>query len=274
MASAEEFLAHIQAHGPTVRRGFTRDGRPVQGFGIWLDDSTYIQNGYVWPQQAPPYNYVVPVHHCGLTLGVFAHELQMTRGADWFDSAWTPAGADGFRAAGRWHTRPERGDWAYFNYGSGIIRHVGAVLDGTEFDAGFVTCFEFNTDATGQGIIRRRPTWMIVGYGRPLYAPPKPDPTPVVATITTLQQLQAQEDSMPLIIDLTDATGAIVGHRAYAPGMGWIEPDTDQLTEENGWQRAQCPADTWESWSMQSLANTATMTDLTARRVLAIMAEQ
>ena len=171
MATAEEYLAHIQAHGPTVRRGFTRDGKPVSGFGIWLDDSTYIPNGYVWPQQAPPYNYVVPVHHCGLTLGAFAQELGMVKGKDWFDSAWTPAGADGYRAAGRWHTRPERGDWVYFNYGSGIVRHVGALLDPTEFDAGFVTCYEFNTDATGQGIIRRRPTWMIVGYGRPNYTP-------------------------------------------------------------------------------------------------------
>jgi len=271
MATAEQFLSELQRIGPTVRRGFTRDGRPVAGFGIWLDSSTYIANGYVWVQQAPPYNYVVPVHHCGITLGAVAREVGVQ---GWFDSAWTPSGAEGFRRAGRWSSTPQRGDWAFFNYGSGIIRHVGAVLDASEFAAGWVTCFEFNVDASGQGRTIRRPTWMIVGYGRPLYDPEPPKNRPIALTVA----LTPQEDDVAALIAEIYADGDLTGagpyadavpvrHEVYTPGLGWSRVTNGDYTEANGFTRVRYTVGEWNRLSLEAVGRAVTMAQLIAEKL-------
>ena len=233
-----------------------------------------------WAPNAPRYSWPVmgPVDHCGLSMNTVEHNTGLIIGVDFPDMAWTPSGLAWFQRTGRvipW-AEMQAGDIVFFNNrGSGqIATHVGMATGPLVGGYTFPT-IEFNVDITGQGreLIRELSGYPVAAC-RPNYTPPKPDPTPaVVATITALQQLQAQEDAMPLLIDLTDADGQVVGHRAYAPGLGWREPQTDQLTEANGWARASCPAAEWEAWSMQALGDAATMTDLTARRVKAIMAE-
>lgn len=256
MTTAEAYIAHVEKHAHTVRRGFTRDGQPVRGFGISLDPSNpamWIQNGYVWPQQAPPYNYVVAVHHCGITLAAFAAEVGLRAGVDWFDPAWTPSGAEGFRRAGRWHAEPQRGDWAFFNYGSGMIRHVGLVLNA---EPGWVTCLEFNVDLSGQGRVLRRPAWMIVGYGRPNYAPPAPptQPNPLPALLA----LTPREDDMALVIDVYDPeTNANLFHLMSIGGV--VSPTTGPYADEdNGFQRVRIAKPDWdarEAHQLRQLAN-------------------
>lgn len=89
------------------------------------------------------------------------------------ESAWTPSMAEAFKP-GSWHHTPKPGDLAFFNFGSGIIRHVGLVV-GTPNHS--VTCIEGNTSSSERGsqdngggvYTRTRPRAHVVGYGRPNY---------------------------------------------------------------------------------------------------------
>jgi hypothetical protein len=92
--------------------------------------------------------------------------------------AYTPAGADWFKARGQWHTsKPKVGDLVYFNFpGDGVnrISHVGTV-EAVKADGSIIT-IEGNTNAagsrTGGGVWRKARRTGIVGYGRPKYAVP------------------------------------------------------------------------------------------------------
>jgi hypothetical protein len=91
------------------------------------------------------------------------------------ESAYTPAMANGFRSAGRWHSSPAPGDLAFFDFpgdSKARIQHVGIVESST---ATTVTSIEGNTapgtagsQDNGGGVWRRtRPRSHVVGYGRP-----------------------------------------------------------------------------------------------------------
>jgi hypothetical protein len=279
--SAEQYLAHIQAHGHTVRRGFTRDGKPVPGYSISLDPANpamFIRNGFVWPQQAPPYNYVVPVHHCGITLGVFAAELGMRPGVDWFDSAWTPSGAEGFRRAGRWHDSPELGDWVFMHYGGRKIVHVGAVLDPSRWaETRTVRCFEFNVDMSGQGRVIDRPAWKIAGFGRPNYAPAVGPVAPIVATILAQQLTREEDEHMSIIAEIYrdgDLTGdgprpgaVPIRHEVYTPGWGWDRAVGGNYTEANGFVRKRYEESEFRRLGLGAVERSLVMTDLVVERV-------
>lgn len=107
------------------------------------------------------------------------------------EHSYTPYMATGFKQVGAWHdgtagARP--GDVVFFNFGSGIIRHVG-IVESARADGSLVT-IEGNTSSgtagsqdNGGGVFRRtRPANYVVGYGRPAYkeatvpdsAPPPP----------------------------------------------------------------------------------------------------
>lgn len=90
---------------------------------------------------------------------------------------YTPYMATGFKRAGTWGDRTAGiapGDVVFFNFGSGIIRHVGIVeaVRRTE-----IVTIEGNTSPgsagsqdNGGGVYRRtRPFHHVVGYGRPAY---------------------------------------------------------------------------------------------------------
>lgn len=104
---------------------------------------------------------------------------------------------DGFRNAGRWHTTPQPGDFAYFDFEGRLslagIQHVG-IVESVSPDGRTVVCIEGNTsradgaNVNGGGVWRRiRARSYIVGYGRPAYngtsaytpPPPKEDIMPV-----------------------------------------------------------------------------------------------
>jgi hypothetical protein len=104
---------------------------------------------------------------------------------------------DGFRDAGQWHTTPQAGDFAYFDFEGhaslGGVQHVG-VVEYVNPDGRTVVCIEGNTsradgvNINGGGVWRRiRDRRYIAGYGRPAYsgtsvaAPPPAD----VDTMTT-----------------------------------------------------------------------------------------
>jgi hypothetical protein len=99
------------------------------------------------------------------------------------ESPYTPAMAEAFRKAGRWHVSdPQPGDFAFFDFpdGSKRIQHVGIVESVPSRDE--IVTIEGNTGVgndTNGGMVmrRRRPRRYVVGYGRPAYAP-EPPPAP------------------------------------------------------------------------------------------------
>lgn len=112
------------------------------------------------------------------------------------ESAYTPWMANAFRSRGMWHTaEPRPGDIAFFNFGSGIIRHVG-IVEKPINALGRITTIEGNTspgDAgsqdNGGGVYRRsRLRSHIVGFGRPAYVTEiKPMYDPPLSVCATLK---------------------------------------------------------------------------------------
>lgn len=101
------------------------------------------------------------------------------------ESAYTPAMANGFKAAKQLHSIPAVGDFAFFDFpndSKSRIQHVGVV---ESFTGETVTCIEGNTSAgirgsqdNGGGVYRRRrPRAHVVGYGRPSYGPAQAPPS-------------------------------------------------------------------------------------------------
>lgn len=98
--------------------------------------------------------------------------------------AYTPSGANWFKARGRWGTTPRVGAHVFFRFSGDRIHHVGLVT-GVNAD-GSIDTIEANTSAgsagsqrDGGGVWRRRRAAGIVGYGYPDYsAAPAPAPTP------------------------------------------------------------------------------------------------
>lgn len=96
--------------------------------------------------------------------------------------AWTPNGANWFKNRGRFHYGTAGiapGDIVYFNFGSGIICHVG-IFEG--WNAGRLVTIDGNTGSNNGGsggcVLRRsRHASAVVGYGRPAYAGAS-NPTP------------------------------------------------------------------------------------------------
>lgn len=92
--------------------------------------------------------------------------------------AWTPAGADWFKARGQWHAGKagiRRGDIVYYDFPDNVrrIQHVG-IVESVNSDGSFNT-IEGNTSGTGSqssggALMRKRRSSYVVGYGRPNYA--------------------------------------------------------------------------------------------------------
>lgn len=99
--------------------------------------------------------------------------------------AYTPSGADWFKARNQWHTgKPKVGDIAYFYSASmGRISHVELVCQ-VNADGSWLSCGG-NTNNTGSregnGVyLQRRTTTRGGGFGGPAYLPaPKPAAAPV-----------------------------------------------------------------------------------------------
>lgn len=92
--------------------------------------------------------------------------------------AYTPSGANWFKARGQWHNGIagiRRGDIAYFDFPDNVrrIQHV-AFVESVNAD-GSVNTIEGNTSGTGSqsnggALMRKRRKSYIVGYGRPAYS--------------------------------------------------------------------------------------------------------
>lgn len=101
---------------------------------------------------------------------------------------YTPDGAAAFAARGDWHTEPEDGDAAYFDWvGSGLsdspnfslIKHIGRVVDKSGWPE-YVRTVEGNISNSVVDTIRYN-NGQIVGFGRPRTvqnSEPTPEPTP------------------------------------------------------------------------------------------------
>lgn len=112
---------------------------------------------------------------CAMFLSWVAHQL------DAFDIlpkfAWTPAGAEWFKARGQWHngiSGIRRGDIVFYNFPDNVnrIQHVG-VVEHVHGDGSF-TAIEGNTSGTGSQsnggwLLRKRRKSYVVGYGRPAW---------------------------------------------------------------------------------------------------------
>lgn len=96
--------------------------------------------------------------------------------------AYTPSAVAAFKAAGHWHTSPAVGDFAFFDFPDSVhrVQHVGLV---TAYSPSTITTTDGNTSSgpggsedNGGGVFERtRSRSVVVGYGRPIYAPAPPE---------------------------------------------------------------------------------------------------
>lgn len=93
-------------------------------------------------------------------------------------SFYTPTSASYFKKAGRWYTKPIKGDIIYFKNSTRIF-HIGIVYD---VDSNYVYTVEGNTSggssvvANGGGVFKKKyllNNSRIAGYGRPIYSDTK-----------------------------------------------------------------------------------------------------
>lgn len=135
-------------------------------------------------------------HFCAMGL---SWSFAQANGLDAFpEHAYTPSGAEWFRAHGQWAEGTggvQSGDIVYFDFPGGPprISHV-AIVESVNGD-GSVNSIEFNTSGivggdqrNGRAVCRKRRRSFIVGYGRPTYGG-----TPSPAATHT------EEDDMALI---------------------------------------------------------------------------
>ena len=271
--------------------GSTRPGTAAHAVAtaeqVRLDGDIYRRSdGYVSIQQKAPYTgdndrfQTWYVDHCGISVAYVLEKSGLRFGIDYPDTMqYSPWLANDLLNGGYAVSRPEPGDIGVIDWGGagwGAISrsdHIVFFADTSEFDSGFVTCWETNTTPDGRPYYYRRATSLFVAWGRPKYrTPQEPDvSTHVTVTTAVLASLQQQEDTMPLILDLIDADGTVVGHRGYLPGLGWHTPVDGTLTEDNGWTRARMSAAEFDRAGLVALQNSATMTEQVARQVKAIM---
>lgn len=101
------------------------------------------------------------------------------------ETAYTPSGANAWKAAGRWHLDPRPGDWGYMDFpGDGVYRisHVGLVT--AVHPNGTLSTIEGNTSAGAIGsqregvwvAERKRNLSLFKGFGRPNYDAENPTP--------------------------------------------------------------------------------------------------
>jgi surface antigen len=108
---------------------------------------------------------------CHMMISVVARETEAGDIVPW--AAYTPAGAEWFKAQRRWHSTPKKGAIVYYEFpGMGRISHVG-VVEAVHSD-GTISAIEGNTDAyggrTGGKVMRkRRSRSLVAGYGYPAY---------------------------------------------------------------------------------------------------------
>lgn len=107
-------------------------------------------------------------------------------------TAYTPSGANAWKAAGRWSLTPHPGDWGYIDFpGDGVDRISHVALITAVHPDGTVSTIEGNTSSGVSGsqrnggmvATRRRLLSLFKGFGRPRYgvaAPPPPPPAVVV----------------------------------------------------------------------------------------------
>jgi hypothetical protein len=110
-------------------------------------------------------------------------------------TAYTPSGAAAWKAAGRWFTVPQPGDWGYADFpGDGVNRISHVVLIVAVHPDGTVSTIEGNTSIGSSGSQReglwvaakKRDRSIFKGYGRPQYATaaaPAPKPGPAVVIV-------------------------------------------------------------------------------------------
>ena len=92
-------------------------------------------------------------------------------------SAWTPSMADGFRHAGRWYQKPQRGDIGFIDFPGDNTTRIQHVVIVEQPGAYMVRTIEGNTSSgevgsqdNGGGVFTRtRPLSYFVGFGRPAF---------------------------------------------------------------------------------------------------------
>lgn len=101
------------------------------------------------------------------------------------ESAYTPSMAAAFKKENRWNTNaPQPGDFVFFDFPDAVhrIQHVGIVehvnLDGTLVTIeGNTSSGDHGSQHNGGGVYRRnRRRTYVVGFGRPRYEKPAPQP--------------------------------------------------------------------------------------------------
>lgn len=114
----------------------------------------------------------------GAWCGMFVNYIAGHAGVDIPDCTWTPAGVKGFKDRGQWHNGSggiRRGDIVFFQFDRDPTpEHVGIVTE--RYGNGSIGTVEGNTNpaggANGYGVFRkRRKAGVILGYGRPKFAP-------------------------------------------------------------------------------------------------------
>lgn len=146
--------------------------------------------------------------------------------------AWTPSGANWFKARNRWGTKPKVGAIVYFDFpGDGVnrISHVG-IVESIRPDGKIVT-IEGNTSADGSregnGVYRKVRSVGIVGYGYPAYAAAAPvTPKPAVDLSYVISAAKNGDDRYKAGTLLVQRALAKEVGLNYLSGPGWFGPLT------------------------------------------------
>jgi hypothetical protein len=159
MATAEDFIAECRRYLGTT------EAPPGSNRQPFADRAGHL-NGYAWCA-----SYIVA---CARAVG-----LKLPS-----ESAWTPSMADGFRRAGRWYAKPERGDIGFIDFPGDnttgiqhvvVIQQPGGILHKTiEGNTSSPYNLAGSQDNGGGVYERTRQASLFVGFGRPDYSGTKP----------------------------------------------------------------------------------------------------
>jgi surface antigen len=122
--------------------------------------------------------------------------------------AYTPTGANWFRARGAFDHSPRRGDLAFFQWpGESRISHVG-IVEEVRSD-GRITTIEGNAqpgeggNQSDGGAVRRRirALSMVAGFGHPDYAPEGPVNAITAVPVVMVTKTEGTSYRVPLVVD-------------------------------------------------------------------------
>lgn len=174
---------------------------------------------------------------CAMFLSVCAKLAGASKAVGWF--AYTPAGADRFKRAGRWGSKPKVGAIAFYDTaGLGRISHVG-IVDKVNSDGSW-TSIEGNTNAAGSRegkVVRRqlrRSTGPRGGFGYPEYVKSEEKDEPakpvnLAAVISKIKKIGVYDGRVAAALAKEGYPATKKGYAQWQIELGYEGADADGI---------------------------------------------